>query len=128
MRVLVAGSRSITDPAIVHKAILDSGFAITTLISGMARGVDRLADAWAKANSIPVSRYYANWNEHGRAAGMIRNRAMVEQAEAAVIVWDRVSAGTRHTIGLVKQKAIPIFLLMVDPATGQVSTIQAPIS
>jgi hypothetical protein len=39
MRVVVAGSRSITNPKLVARAIEKSGFVITELIYGGARGV-----------------------------------------------------------------------------------------
>lgn len=113
MKVVVAGSREIADPAVVERAIRESGFEITTLICGMARGVDMLAYHWAKDNNVPVVEYPADWNKYGKSAGMRRNREMVAVADAAIIVWDGNSPGTENTIGLVKAKGIPFFLLEV---------------
>ena len=45
MKVIVTGSRIINDPAVVERAIDESGFTITELVSGGARGVDRLAES-----------------------------------------------------------------------------------
>ena len=47
MRVIVAGSRGITDPNVVATAIAASGFQVTELVSGTARGADQLGEAWA---------------------------------------------------------------------------------
>ncbi len=111
MKVLVAGSREIADPAVIERAIRESGYQITTLICGMARGVDMLAYHWAKANNVPVEEYPANWDKYGKSAGMRRNREMVAVAEAAVIVWDGNSPGTENTISLLKAKGIPYHLV-----------------
>lgn len=111
MRVIVAGSREIADPAVVEQAIRESGFEITTLICGMARGVDLLAYDWAQKNNIPVEEHPADWDRYGRSAGMRRNREMVAVAEAAIIIWDGNSPGTENTLKLVKAKGIPFYLL-----------------
>jgi hypothetical protein len=42
VRTIIAGSRSITDPAIVGAVIAASGFEITEVVCGMAEGVDKL--------------------------------------------------------------------------------------
>ncbi len=63
MKVLVAGSRSINNSAIVVQCILASGFKVTELICGMARGVDMAAWGWAKANAIPIDEHPANWKQ-----------------------------------------------------------------
>lgn len=112
MKVLVAGSRNVADPATVEKAILESKFDMTAMICGMApRGVDRMAYEWARKNNVPVEEYPADWDRFGKSAGMRRNRQMVEVAEAAVIVWDGNSPGTENTLKLVKAKGIPYYLV-----------------
>ena len=53
MRVIIAGSRSMTAAEEVATAIAHSGFAITEVISRGARGVDTLGGAWARTHKIP---------------------------------------------------------------------------
>jgi hypothetical protein len=96
MRTIVAGSRSITNYKTVKTAIEDSGFNITTLISGTARGVDQLGERWAIENEIPVERHPADWDKWGSYAGPKRNKEMAEVAEACIIVWDKESKGTKN--------------------------------
>jgi len=96
MRTIIAGSRTIKDYDVVKEAIEKSGFDITTLISGTADGVDRLAERWAIENSIDVEQHPADWDKWGRAAGPIRNKEMADCAEACIIVWDKVSKGTKN--------------------------------
>ena len=98
MKVIVAGSRSIESLGVVTKAIEDSGFNITEIVSGRAKGVDRLGEHYALVRSIPTKLFPADWDKHGKAAGPMRNREMANYADAAVIIWDGVSKGTKHMI------------------------------
>jgi hypothetical protein len=108
VKVIVAGSRDIADFAAVSLAIESSGFAITEIVSGAAKGVDTLGERWASENGVAIKRFPANWAEHGKAAGPIRNREMARYGDALVAIWDGVSNGTQNMIdeavraGLVK--------------------------
>lgn len=101
-RVVVAGSRDITDTATVHSAIENSEFQPSTLLSGGADGVDAIAEAWADQRDIPTEVYEADWDEHGNAAGPKRNKEMARNADALVLVWDGESPGSRSML----QKAL----------------------
>ena len=98
MRVIIAGSRGVTDYEIVKQAVESSGFRVTEVVSGTARGVDQLGEKWAAENDIPVVKFPARWELHGRAAGMIRNEDMAKYASALIAVWDGESRGTKHMI------------------------------
>lgn len=98
MRVIVAGSRGITRLVVVAKAINDSRFEVTEIVSGCARGVDRLGEQWARANKIPIRRFPADWDKYGRSAGFRRNTEMAIYADALVAIWDGQSRGTKHMI------------------------------
>lgn len=110
MRVIVAGSRDIVDQIHVSKAIIDSGFEVTELVSGAARGVDRLGEAWARANKIPIRRFPAYWELHGRAAGYLRNEDMAEHSDALVAVWDGKSRGTGHMIDIARRYDLKVYV------------------
>lgn len=100
MKVIIAGSRDVKDYALVVRTIESSGWKdqITEVVSGCATGIDTLGEQWARANNIPVKEMPANWNLHGKSAGPQRNRAMAEYADAAVVIWDGQSRGTRNMI------------------------------
>lgn len=98
MKVIIAGSRNIKDYALVVEAVKQSGYEITEVVSGCATGVDWLGEQWARANNVPVKEMPADWNRYGKSAGPYRNRAMAEYADAAVIIWDGESRGTRNMI------------------------------
>lgn len=90
MKVIIAGSRDLTDMNTIIKAIEISGFDITEVVCGMARGADTLGRLWAEANGIPVKKMPADWNPNGefdRDAGKKRNHDMGDYADAAIIVF-----------------------------------------
>lgn len=99
MRVIIAGSRTISDPSVVAKAVAESGFHITQVLSGCAPGVDLLGEDWAASQGIPVERHPAQWDQYGwKRAGKIRNQRMAEAAEALIAIWDGKSTGTMDMI------------------------------
>ena len=113
MKVVITGSRTITDRVAVAKAIKMSGFDITEVVCGKATGVDRLGETWAIANEIPVKEMPANWQKHDRAAGPIRNGEMAAYCDAAIILWDGKSRGALDMIRKIKPTTKPYFIDLV---------------
>lgn len=110
LRVIVAGSRSIDDFDLVAGAVQRSGFAVGAVLSGGARGVDRLGERWAMARGVPVHRYPASWEEDGHAAGLVRNEQMAAAADALIAVWDGASFGTAHMIRAARSRNLRIYV------------------
>lgn len=107
MKVIIAGSREGFVLEDVEAAILNSGFDITEVVSGTARGVDTLGEIWAEKNGIPVKNFPADWKLHGARAGFVRNAAMARYADALIAVWDGRSPGTRNMIGHMERLGKP---------------------
>jgi glycerophosphoryl diester phosphodiesterase len=128
MKVIIAGSRSLTDPALIDRAMKESGFEPTEVVSGTARGADALGEAWARARGIPVKTFPADWGRldhpgaviryrrdgsaYDATAGYRRNTAMAEYADALVAVWDGKSPGTRHIIQEAKRLGLKVHVFM----------------
>jgi hypothetical protein len=113
-RVIVAGGRTITDYALVQRAIAASGFDVGVLLSGACpTGVDALGERWARERGVEVERYPARWEEDGRGAGPMRNARMAARADCLVAVWDGKSRGTRSMISLAKQHELRVFVVRV---------------
>jgi SLOG family YspA-like protein len=110
MKVIIAGSRSITDLSTVIRAIVNSGFKITEEVCGCANGVDVLGSQWADINKIPIKHFPAKWDLHGRSAGYVRNQEMAKYADALVAVWDGKSKGTGHMIDIMVKENKQVFL------------------
>lgn len=109
MRVIIAGSRNIEDYARLEKVVKESGYDITTVISGTAFGVDRMGERWAHEHKIPIERFPADWKKYGKQAGYLRNVQMAEVADALIALWDGESKGTRHMIDIATRKNLRVF-------------------
>jgi hypothetical protein len=111
MKTIIAGSRDIDIPlAALNDAVIMSGFDITEVVSGTARGIDRTGELWAEWKGVPVARFPANWEKNGKAAGYLRNDAMARYADALVAVWDGKSKGTKHMIDLARKREIEVYV------------------
>lgn len=110
MKVLVCGSRTIDEPGAVSRAVEQSGLSPTQIISGGARGVDRLASEYAVAKGIEFIEYLADWDKYGKRAGYMRNYVMVGAADAVIAIWDGTSSGTKHSIELALSSGKPVFV------------------
>jgi len=110
MKVIIAGSRTITDYEFVLEAIEESGFKITEVVSGCANGVDKLGERYALENNIPIKLFPAQWIKYGRGAGIIRNKEMAEYADALIACWDGTSAGTRNMMWQVNDFNLKMYL------------------
>lgn len=113
MKVIVAGSRKITNWTLVIEAMEESKFDIKEIVSGTATGVDRMGEAIARATDTKLTRFPADWDRYGKAAGPIRNRAMAEYADAAVVVWDGESPGSENMIEEMKRLGKPVYVKKV---------------
>lgn len=109
MKTIIAGSRGITDYNIVEQAVIESGFDITCVVSGMARGVDTLGEQWAIKNGINIQHFPADWNKFKKSAGYIRNADMAKIAEALIVIILNDSRGSLHMLELAQKKNIPIY-------------------
>lgn len=114
MKTIIAGSRDIKLYSIIEKAIQQSGFEITTVISGTANGVDKLGEEYAKKYNLPVLNFPANWDKYGKSAGYIRNEEMANKAEALIAVWDGKSKGTGNMISIARKKYLKLFVYTID--------------
>ena len=114
MKVIIAGSRDITDYSLVKEAIKEANLEITEVVSGCARGVDSLGEYWAQENNIPVKRFPADWEGLGRAAGVIRNGQMAEYGEALIAIKYPNSIGTNDMIRKAKRNNLVVFIKRVE--------------
>lgn len=113
MKTIIAGSRTITDIDVVRRAEQQSRFTMGEVVSGCAAGVDRLGEQLAAELGLPVRRFPADWEKHGRAAGPIRNLRMAEYADALIAVWDGKSRGTKNMIDTAQQLGLSVYVCVV---------------
>ena len=113
MRVIIAGSRSIVSFESVRLAIEHSGFQISEVVCGCARGADTLGERWGVERGIPIKRFPADWQRFGRSAGFRRNSDMAQYAEALVLIWDGSSRGSASMLRLARERRLRCFVMVV---------------
>lgn len=127
MKTIIAGSRGITNFNIVAKAIQDSQFPISEVVSGGAKGVDQLGERWAAQNKIPTRVFPAQWDKLGKSAGYRRNEDMAKYANALIAIWDGQSKGTKHMIDIAKSKGLQVYVIIHTDERVKAQTENSPI-
>lgn len=113
MKLAIVGSRRYRDffafCKIVSKFVVY--LKVTHIVSGGCRGPDNMAEDYAKSTNISFSKHMPNWDLHGKAAGYIRNKKIVEDCDAVLAFWDGKSKGTKHTIDLAKAADKDVYIV-----------------
>jgi hypothetical protein len=114
MRILVIGSRDWTDSEAVRDAIvatIPTGVESAVVVHGACpTGADYHADTWGRLLSgLSVETYPAAWTLHGKRAGFLRNKAMVEAgADVCLAFIKNNSRGASMTARLAEEAGIPV--------------------
>lgn len=117
MKVIIAGSRSITNYELlpqVMKYANKEGLRANHVVSGGAKGVDQLGERLAKDWNWGLTIFPADWETHGKKAGIIRNIQMAEYADWLLAIWDGKSKGTKHMINYMKSIGKPVFVYSLN--------------
>jgi predicted Rossmann-fold nucleotide-binding protein len=120
MRVLVCGGRDYDDVKAVYGELdaLAREHGWLTVIEGGAKGADRLARTWARTRgpssfdcSIDVVTFNANWREHGRAAGPIRNAQMLRDGMPDLVLAFPGGCGTLDMVEKARKAGIEVRIM-----------------
>lgn len=118
--LLVCGCRDWTDAALIEKSVADIKESMwltrqvtVTVIHGGAIGADTLATTAAWKLGLEVFIYPAEWKQHGKAAGPIRNQQMIDLGKPsnALAFWDGKSRGTLDMIKRLAVSRIPVVII-----------------
>ena len=126
VRVIVAGSRTFDNFSLMEKELMryfkKNGLhrADVEIISGTANGADKLGEHFAEKYGLKLSKFPADWDTHGKAAGFIRNEEIakysIEDDNKGVLFafWNNVSKGTKNMIDLAKKYKLDITIISFD--------------
>lgn len=114
-RVLVCGGRNFDDRGLMAKTLspfkpknLLSDVSDFILIVGGAPGADTLAEEWADCFGVRKRVFMANWKEHGKAAGPIRNQLMIDQGKPDLVVAFPGGSGTADMVRRARAAGIEV--------------------
>lgn len=109
-KVIIAGSRDFNDYSKL-KEFCDKVLINQTdieIISGGARGSDKLGERYAKEKGYSLKIFKADWDKLGKRAGMLRNTDMSNYADALIAFWNGESRGTKNMLKQAKGKNLKI--------------------
>lgn len=112
-KIGVVGSRNFTDTRLLKEILSD--YQPTVIISGGAKGADSIARQYAVDNKIEYVEYRPNWKHHGKSAGAIRNKIIVQDSDLIIAFWDSVSKGTKITIDYAREIDVPLHIVYFTP-------------
>ncbi len=107
MRVAFSGCRDVELARHRITAVMPAR-AREILVGDCPTGVDPAVRRWAAFWQKPVRVFPADWETHGKAAGPIRNKAMVAEADLLIAFWDGASKGTLSAIREASKAGIPV--------------------
>lgn len=120
VRIIIAGGRDFSDYELlkqnVDPAIKKFQERDVTIISGTARGADRLGEQYAAEHHLPLRLFPADWDTYGKAAGPIRNKEMAEYASKGdtgilIACWDGQSRGTDNMIQTARKAGLEVHIV-----------------
>lgn len=107
IRVIIAGTRDFNNYKLLESSLnfylKNQKLSNVEIVSGNCKGADQLGERYALEKGIKLKIFPANWEEHGKSAGFIRNKQMAEYASYCVVFWDGKSKGSKLMIELATQ-------------------------
>lgn len=115
IRILITGSRTWTDIDYIRQvftSINDTLAEEITLVSGHCpKGADMLGEKIALELGWNVELHPADWNQHGRKAGFVRNQMMVDSQPYQLVAFvHNKSKGAAMTVQIAKKASLPIIV------------------
>jgi len=126
MRVIIAGSRDFNnfeslefEVIRIFKKLKAEGYFTTrndiTIVSGTAKGADKLGEKFAEKYNLKLERFPANWDKFGKSAGYKRNQHMSTFAKedngVLIAFWNGSSKGTKHMIDIANKDGLKVFVV-----------------
>ncbi|MHC4648686.1 MAG: SLOG family protein [Planctomycetota bacterium] len=107
-RVAIVGSRGYPDLDDVRDYIDTLQYRDVEIITGGARGVDKVAEEYALELGMEVTVFKPDYARDGRRAPLIRNTVIAYECTRLVAFWDGRSGGTMDTVRKTKGMLKPV--------------------
>lgn len=114
MKLIIAGSRSFNNYDKLEKEVLKflkqhkrKGEEVQ-IISGHARGADRLGERFADKFGLKKIIMPAEWEKYGQSAGFIRNKKMVKAGTHCLCFWNGISSGMIDLVANLSHEVIRV--------------------
>lgn len=115
MKLAICGSREL-DLANYHLHDLIFNYITNgeiEVVSGGAKGIDSLARGYAVNKGYKYTEFPADWVEHGKAAGPIRNRQIAQYADQLLVIRHEDSVGSKNVASEFRKLNKPVVELVL---------------
>ena len=119
-KIIIAGSREFNDYELLKKKLTyflksrNLKPEEIEIVSGGARGADRLGERFALEHNIKIKQFIPDWERYGKSAGIRRNVEMGKYANACVVFWDGKSRGSKHMIDIAIKEGLELEVIMYE--------------
>ena len=125
VNIIIAGSRTFDNYEYLKKKVLNFigekqiELSNVCIISGTARGADKMGEDFAKELNLQLKCFPADWDKYGKQAGFLRNTQManyaIEDDNQGILIafWDGKSSGTKHMIEIAKKKELEVKIFII---------------
>lgn len=111
-KIIIAGGRDFNNYKLLSNSCYEHIlYRDVEIVSGTARGADKLGEKFAKEYGLKLTKFPANWNKYGKSAGYLRNKQMAEYADELIAFWNGKSKGTKHMINLAKSLNLKVIII-----------------
>lgn len=110
-KVIIAGSRDFTDYNFLRDKcdrILSNIKDEIWILSGCAKGADNLGEKYAQERGYYLAEFPADWDLHGRKAGVLRNQEMADEADALIVFIKNQSRGSLDMLRRAEKRGLKI--------------------
>jgi len=127
MKIIIAGGRDFNDYPLMKQKCSEilrdllSAYSNETenieIVSGGARGADRLGETFAREHSFKLKVFNADWGKLGKIAGFVRNEQMAVYASqdhdlgVLIAFWDGKSEGTGNMLDLAFRYDLKVYVV-----------------
>jgi len=118
MRVIITGDEVVNgyNYKDVFELINKSNIKITTILSSCNAGVDYMAQKYARFNNIPIEKYKPDFKYYGLGATHIRDRKMIFNSDALIIIFKKETMRINYMIAQSKinKNKVKIYRLGIE--------------
>ena len=117
MRVAIIGSRNLGgsegENECWRKICANVPRNCTEIVSGGARGIDALAERYAKENALLFTKFLPEFEKYGKSAPLARNAQIMGYASLVLAFWDGKSRGTAHAVAACCEAGKPVEVFLI---------------
>lgn len=88
-------------------------FKFDEIVSGGAIGADKMGEQFADEWEIKKTIFLPDWEKHGKKAGFVRNRDIIENSDFVLAFWDGLSKGSANSLSIAKKLKKPTLIIYV---------------